>query len=63
MRNVIVCKISDALNMNYDSERDLRDTKIYSKCKFQGIWTKINSGFCFPRQKFTKHSRLIYKIK
>ena len=45
MSIVEVWHISVSLNINGSRERGLTDTDIYRKCKFQRVWTELNSEF------------------
>ena len=45
MSIVEVWHISVSLNINDSRERGLTDTDIYRKCKFQRVWTELNSEF------------------
>ena len=47
MPNLVVCYISVALNINFKTERVLKDTEICKKCKFKGpgLSLKVNCVF------------------
>ena len=55
MSNLTICRISIALNINFNHAQGLRDTKICIKFIFQGVWTELRSEFCFLRPLFTKY--------
>ena len=37
----ILSFVGELLPSNIESERGFQDTKIYRKCKFQGVWDEL----------------------
>ena len=51
------------LNMTLKSKWVFWNSKIYQKCKFHGVWTKLEMKICFLGQPWTKYCRQNHKIK
>ena len=58
----ICCCNSVAPNINTQSKWVFWNTKIYRKCKFQGVWVELEMKICFYRQSCTKYCKQSTKL-
>ena len=63
MSNTAICHISITLNIKFDREKDLRDTKNCQKCNFEVVWTKLWRKIVFSDSFLQNMVRPVEKIK